>query len=79
VRPRDSATALPWYLGATKVRILYFKNRRPFRPTVAFETTIELFTRASPNNSLERLTERSVGLVTDRPSNIYELLVTLLQ
>ena len=42
-------------------------------------TTFEVFTRASPNNSLERLTERSVGLVTDRPSNVYELLVTLFE
>jgi hypothetical protein len=47
--------------------------------TVAFKTTFKVFTRASPNNSLERLTERSVGLVSDRPSNVYELLVTLLQ
>src|SRR3977135_2198915 len=31
-------------------------------------TTFEVFTRVSPDNSLERLTERSVGLVTDRPS-----------
>src|SRR6185437_2364434 len=38
----------------------------------------EVFTRVSPNNSLERLTERSVGIVTDRPSDVYELLVTLL-
>jgi hypothetical protein len=45
---------------------------------VAFKTAFEVFTRASPNNSLERLTERSVGLVTDRPSNVYELFVTLL-
>ena len=45
--------------------------------TVAFKTTFEVFTRVSPDNSLERLTERSVGLVTDRPSNVYELFVTL--
>jgi hypothetical protein len=45
----------------------------------AFKTTFEVFTRASPDNSLERLTERSVGLVTDRPSNVYELLVTLFE
>jgi hypothetical protein len=41
-------------------------------------TTFEIFTRVSPDNSLERLTERSVGLVTDRPSDVDELLVTLL-
>ena len=46
--------------------------------TVAFKTTFEVFTRVSPDNSLERLTERSVGLVTDRPSDVYELFVTLL-
>jgi hypothetical protein len=46
--------------------------------SVAFKTTFEVFTRVSPDNSLERLTERSVGLVTDRPSNVYELFVTLL-
>jgi hypothetical protein len=38
-------------------------------------TTFEIFTRVSPNNSLERLTERSVGIVTDRPSDVYELFV----
>ena len=47
--------------------------------TVAFKTTFEVFTRVGPDNSLERLTERSVGLVTDRPSDVYELFVTLLQ
>jgi hypothetical protein len=46
--------------------------------TVAFKTTFEVFTRVGPDNSLERLTESSVGLVTDRPSDVYELLVTLL-
>jgi hypothetical protein len=33
--------------------------------TVAFKTIFEVFTRVGPDNSLERLTERSVGLVTD--------------
>ena len=46
--------------------------------TVAFKNTFEVFTRVGPGNSLERLTERSVGLVTDRPGNVYELLVALL-
>ena len=45
--------------------------------TVAFKTTFEVFTRVGPDNSLERLTERSVGLVTDQPSDVYELFVTL--
>src|SRR5580658_5854167 len=42
--------------------------------TVAFKTTFEVFTWVGPDNSLERLTERSVGLVTDRSSDVYELL-----
>ena len=46
---------------------------------MAFKTTFEIFTRVSPDNSLERLTERSVGLVTDQPSDGYELFVTLFQ
>ena len=46
--------------------------------TLVFKTTFEVFTRVSPDNSLERLTERSVGLVTDRPSDVYQLFVTLL-
>src|ERR1700733_12926488 len=32
--------------------------------------TFEVFTRAGADNSLEGLTERSVGLVTDQPSNV---------
>jgi hypothetical protein len=47
--------------------------------TVAFKTTFEVFTRVGPDDSLERLTERSVGLVTDQPSDVYELFVTLLE
>ncbi len=62
---------------AVKVRILHFKNFRHSGITVAFKTTFEVFTRVSPDNSLERLTERSVGLVTDRPSDVHELFVTL--
>jgi hypothetical protein len=71
---------LPWHLGpppnseSSTSRIVGHSGI-----TVAFKTTFEVFTRTSPNNSLERLTERSVGLVTDRPSNVYELIVTLLQ
>lgn len=42
-------------------------------------TTFEVFTRVGPDNSLERLTECSVGLVTDRSGDVYELLVTLLE
>ena len=62
-----------------KVRILRFKNLLKYSGiTVAFKTTFEVFTRVGPDNSLERLTERSVGLVTDQPSDVYELFVTLL-
>ena len=46
---------------------------------VVFKTTFDVFTRAGPDKSLERLTERSVGLVTDQPSDVYELFVTLFQ
>ena len=45
--------------------------------TLVFITTFEVFTRVSPDNSLERLTEGSVGLVTDGASDVYELFVTL--
>ena len=62
----------------TKVKILRFKNLPLFRHDLAFKTTFEVFTRVGPDNSLERLTERSVGLVTDQPSDVYELFVTLL-
>jgi hypothetical protein len=61
-----------------KVRILRFKYLRHSDMASVLITTFEVFTRAGPDNSLERFTERSVGLVTDRPSNVYELLVTLL-
>jgi hypothetical protein len=47
--------------------------------TVAFKTRFEVFTRVGPDNALERLAERSVGLVTDRPGNVDELFVTLLE
>jgi len=61
-----------------KVRILHFKYLRHSNMASVLITTSEIFTRVSPNNSLERLTERSVGIVTDRPSDVYELFVTLL-
>jgi hypothetical protein len=47
--------------------------------TMVSKTTFDVFTRAGPDNSLKRLTERSVGFVTDRPSDIYELFVTLFE
>src|SRR5665213_1650412 len=47
--------------------------------TAAFRTTFAVFTSVGSNNSLESLTERSVGLVTDQPSDINELLITLFE
>jgi hypothetical protein len=47
--------------------------------TVALKTTFEVFTRVGPDNSLERFTECSVRLVTDQPSDVYQLSVTLFE
>jgi hypothetical protein len=41
----------------------------------AFKTTFEVFPRVGPDNSLEGLTERSVGLIAHRPGNVDELFV----
>src|SRR6185437_14572471 len=43
------------------------------------DTMFEIFPRVGPDNSLERLTERSVGLITDQPGDVDELLVPLLE
>ena len=43
----------------------------------AFKTTFEVFPRVGPDNSLEGLTERSVGLIAHRPGNVDELFVAL--
>jgi len=40
------------------------------------QTTSEVFTGISPDNSLERLTECGVGLVTDQSSDFWEPFVT---
>jgi hypothetical protein len=58
--------------------ILASKSFRDSGITQAFKSTFEVFTRVGPDNSLERLTECSIGLVTDRASNVYELFVTQL-
>jgi len=42
-------------------------------------TMFNVFTRICPDNSLERLAERSVGLVPDRPSHVDQLFVTLFE
>ena len=71
---------LQWHPGpATKVRIPASKSFRHSGITAAFKTTFDVFTSVGPDNTFERLTERSVGLVADQPSDIYELLVTLLE
>jgi len=64
--PFQWKNTLPWHLGpAAKVRILRFKIFRHSGIILVFKTTFEVFTRVGPDNSLERLTERSVRLVTD--------------
>jgi hypothetical protein len=50
--------------------------RHATRPS---NTSFEVLTRVGADNSLERLTERSVGLVTDRPGNVDKLSVALLE
>ena len=50
---------------AAKIRILHFKNLRHSDMASVLITTFEIFTRVSPNNSLERLAERGIGFVTD--------------
>jgi hypothetical protein len=53
------------------------KNLPLFRhDPVLQKPRFDVFTRVGPDNSLECLAERSVGLVTDRPSDVYELFVT---
>jgi hypothetical protein len=42
-------------------------------------TAFYVFTSVGTDNSLERLTERSVGFVTDQPGNIDELFITLFE
>src|SRR5580704_16641752 len=69
----------PWHLGPAKSESSASKIFRHSGITVAFKTMFEVFTRVGPDNSLERLTERSVGLVTDRPSDVDKLFVTPLQ
>jgi hypothetical protein len=78
-RPRSAGSRRPcprWI--AAKSESSASKIFRRSGITVAFKTTFEVVTWVGPDNSLERLTERSVGLVTDRPSDVYELFVTLL-
>ncbi len=71
-----------WYAERAKshtVEVAGASHLKIFRhsgTTVAFKTTFEVFTSIGPDNPLERLTERSVGLVTDQPSDVYELFVT---
>src|SRR3984893_6529747 len=71
---------LPWRLAPPpKSESSASKIFRLSGMSLVFKTTFEIFTRVSPDNSLERLTERSVGLVTDQPSDVYELFVALFE
>ena len=66
-------------IGSLKSESSASKIFRYFGLTAAIKTTSQIFTRVGPDNSLERLAERSVGFVTDRPSNVDELFVTLFE
>jgi len=76
--PVEEHTSMAPRLRFPKSESSASKTFRHSGMTVAIKTAFEVFTRVGPDNSLERLTERSVGLVTDRPSDVYELFVTLL-
>ena len=58
-------------------------DQSAFQGTYAYprcsNTPFQVFARVGPDNSLERLTERCVGLVSDQPSDVYELFVTLFE
>jgi hypothetical protein len=56
-----------------------FAGKRTRTPLYSGRVLPEVFTRVGPDDSLERLTESSVGLVTNRPSNINQLFVTLFE
>src|ERR1700690_1059446 len=43
---------------------------------LCFKSTFDVFASVGPDNSFERLTERSVGFVADQPSDFWELFVT---
>jgi hypothetical protein len=47
--------------------------------TASFKTMFDVITSVGPDDSFERLTERSVRLVANQPGNVDELLVTLLE
>jgi hypothetical protein len=69
--PRDTPLAAPISrfetalsrMNRAKVRILHFKYLRHSDMASVLITAFEIFTRVSPNNSLECLTECSVGIV----------------
>lgn len=52
------------------------RGRRPSGVTLAGKTAFEVFAWAGADDSLERLTEGSVGLVSDRAGNVDKLFVT---
>lgn len=51
-------------------------ERRPSGVTMAGKTAFEVFAWAGADDALERLTEGSVGLVSDRAGNVDKLFVT---
>ena len=54
------------------------QSRRRSGITAALKTTFDVFTSVGADHSLERLTERGVGLITHQPSDIDELFITLM-
>lgn len=79
MRPLNARKMSAAFLG---LRLCYQSASRSFcvsSMTVDLKTTLEIFTRVSSDNSLKSLTKRSVGLVTNRPSNVYKLFVTLFE
>ena len=74
----DTAQSLPQPPGVRK-HFMSVNTRAFTGIDLALLSTFEVFPWTGSNHSLERFTERSVGLVTDRPGNVDELLVTLFE
>src|ERR1700722_7483317 len=57
------------------VRCPFFRTDRGLLRSIfgPLNHTSEVFTRVGPDNSLERITECSVGLITDQSSDFWEL------
>ncbi len=78
-RPRSAGSRRLAQIDRGKVRILDFKYLRHSDMASVLITAFEIFTGVSPDNSFEGFTECSIGIVSDQPSDVYELLVTLLE